>query len=116
MRFEAVGDLVGDYDGNVMSSCKIAEVRAQLGDLRTAFGERVCRLAAFFEFCAIIGRDTVNDDDADIESFDCHRDLVLQDMFLGFKVVDTSALYASQGGLSLGWQIGQFWMALEDLI
>lgn len=115
MRLEAVGDLVGDHDGDIMSSCKITEVRAQLGDLCTAFGERVCRLAAFLEFCTIIGSDTVNDDDADIETLDCHWNLVFENMLLGFEVVDASALYASQSGFLIWWQIGQFWVALENL-
>ena len=95
MRFEAVGDLVGDYDSNVVRSCKITEVRAQLSDLCAAFGERMSRLAAFFEFCAIIGSDTVDYNDADIVPLDCHGHLVLQDVFLGLKIVDASALNAS---------------------
>ena len=55
----------------------------------------MCRLAAFFEFCAIVGSDTVDYDDSDVEPLDCYRDLVLQNVFLGFEVVDASALYAS---------------------
>ena len=66
-----------------------------MGDLCTAFGERVCRLAAFFEFCAIVGSDTVDYDDADIEALDCYWHLVLQDVFLGLEVMDASALNAS---------------------
>lgn len=115
LRFEAVGDLIGDYNGDIMSPCKITEVRTQPGDLCTAFGERMCRLAAFLKFCAIVGSDTVNDDDADIETLDCHRNLVLENMLLGFEVVDASALYASQSGFLIWWQIGQFWVALENL-
>lgn len=53
------------------------------------------RLAAFLEFCAIIGSDTVDNDDADVETLDCYWNLVLQNVFLGFKVVDASALNAS---------------------
>lgn len=76
----------------------------------------MCRLAALFEFCTIIGSDTVDYDDADIKSFDCHWNLVLQDVFLGFQVVDVSVLNASQCGLLIWWQIGQFRVALKDLI
>ena len=76
----------------------------------------MCRLAAFFEFCAIVGSDTVDYDDSDVEPLDCYRDLVLQNVFLGFEVVDVSALNASQGGLLIWWQIGQLWVALEDLV
>ena len=77
MRFKPVGNLVGDYDSDVVGSRKITEVRAQLGDLCTAFSERVCRLAALFEFCAVVGSDAVYYDDADIESLNCYGDLVL---------------------------------------
>jgi hypothetical protein len=76
----------------------------------------VCRLAALFEFRAIIGRDTVDYDDADIEALYGHWNLVLQDVFLGFEVVDVSALNASQRWLLIWWQIRQFWVALKDLI
>lgn len=76
----------------------------------------MCRLAALFEFRAIIGRDTVDYDDADIVPLDCHGYLVLQNMFLGFEVVDVSALNASQSWLLIWWQIGQFWVALKDLV
>lgn len=75
----------------------------------------MCRLAAFFELCAIVGSDTVDYDDSDVEPLDCYRDLVLQNVFLGFEVVDASALYASQSGFLILWQIDQLWVVLEDL-
>ena len=76
----------------------------------------MCRLAALFEFRAIIGRDTVDYNDADIVTLDCHGHLVLQNVFLGFEVVDVSTLNASQSRLLIWWQIGQLWVALEDLV
>ena len=87
--------MIRDYDCDVVGSCEITEVRTQPSNLRTPFGERVGRLAAFLEFCAIIGSNAVDDDDADIEAFDCHRDLILQNVLLGFKIVNVSTLNPS---------------------
>jgi hypothetical protein len=55
----------------------------------------MCRLAAFFEFRAIIGSDAVDYNEADIKALDRYWDLVLQNMFLGFEVVDARALKTS---------------------
>jgi hypothetical protein len=102
LRLEAVGDLVGDYDGNVVSSCQVAEVSAELSDLGAAFGKGMRWFASFFKLGAVVGGNTVYYYEADVEAFDRDWDLETQDMLLSFEVVDVSALDAGQTGFLVG--------------
>jgi hypothetical protein len=76
----------------------------------------VRRLASFLELCAVVCCDAVDYDDANIVSLDQHWDLILQNVFLRFKVVNTSALNAGESRLLIRWQISQFRVCLENLV
>lgn len=97
MRLEAIGDLVGDYDCYVMRVGKVAEERAELGDLRAAASERLGGFASFGEFGAVVGCYAVDYYEADVVALDCHGELVAEDVVLRFEVVDACALDSGEG-------------------
>lgn len=79
-----------------MMSCEVTEVSGQAGDLSATFRQRVRRSTTLLELCAIVCCDAINHDKSDVESLDCHWDLILQDVFLCFKVMDMSTLDPSE--------------------
>lgn len=67
----------------------------QAGNLSATFGQRVRRFATFLKFRPVVGRNAVDYNDADVESLNSHRNLVLQNVFLGLEVMNAGALYSS---------------------
>ncbi len=94
-RGESIGDLVRDYNGDVVRSCQVAEELAEANELSGALGHREAptptpistRLAVVVrELCTIICGHGVEDHKANIVPGYCNGDLVGKDMILGFKI------------------------------
>lgn len=106
-RGEPIGDLVRDYDGDVVHSCQAAEELAEADELGGALGHRdasarprsSARLAVVVgKLCAVVCGDGVEYHKADVVPNYGNGKLVSQDVVLGLKIGRLDAENTVKGG------------------